>query len=94
MAWEGTRPPMLLHGHPGRSTSPTMQHMLVDWVGLEDEPARFAGGYCPAPPTVVGRPCRRGVYRSASSIVTVSVPVRSAVATAITGVLVRVPMNV
>ncbi|MGW5339238.1 hypothetical protein ACWEQD_12540 [Rhodococcus pyridinivorans] len=41
------QPPMLFHGHPGRITSPAMQHILVDWVGLEDEPASFAVGYCP-----------------------------------------------
>ncbi len=42
-----TGPPMLFHGHPGRITSPAVQHILVDWVGLEDEPASFAVGYCP-----------------------------------------------
>ena len=42
-----TQPPMLFHGHPGRIASPAIQHILVDWVGLEDEPASFAVGYCP-----------------------------------------------
>ncbi|ETT28373.1 hypothetical protein RR21198_1025 [Rhodococcus rhodochrous ATCC 21198] len=41
------QPPMLFHGHPGRITSPAIQHILVDWVGLEDEPASFAVGFCP-----------------------------------------------
>ena len=42
-----TGTPMLFHGHPGRTTNPAIQHILVDWVGLEDEPASFAVGYCP-----------------------------------------------
>ncbi|SUF08979.1 Uncharacterised protein [Rhodococcus gordoniae] len=47
-----TQPPMLFHGHPGRITSAAIQHILVDWVGLEDEPVSFAVGYCP--PTIDG----------------------------------------
>jgi hypothetical protein len=54
-------PALLFHGHPGRITDPTLQHILVDWVGLEDEPASFAVGFCPttvdggwASPTVPG----------------------------------------
>ena len=55
------RPALLFHGHPGRITDPTLQHVQVDWVGLEDEPASFAVGFCPttvdrglAGPTVPG----------------------------------------
>lgn len=33
-----SRPAVLFHGHPGRITDPTLQHIQVDWVGLEDEP--------------------------------------------------------
>jgi len=42
-----TGTPMLFHGQPGRTTNPAIQHILVDWVGLEDEPASFVVGYCP-----------------------------------------------
>lgn len=40
------QPPLLFHGHPGRITDPAVQHILVDWVGLENEPASFAVGFC------------------------------------------------
>ncbi|ELB92780.1 hypothetical protein Rwratislav_12358 [Rhodococcus wratislaviensis IFP 2016] len=43
----GTRPRVLYQGHPGRITDSTVQHILVDWVGLENEPASFAVGFCP-----------------------------------------------
>lgn len=46
-------PALLFQGHPGRITDATLQHILVDWVGLEDEPASFAVGFCPT--TVHGR---------------------------------------
>jgi len=57
-----TAPPALLfQGHPGRITDPSVQHIRVDWAGLEDEPASFAVGFCPttvdggrAGPTVPG----------------------------------------
>jgi hypothetical protein len=56
-----SQPALLFHGHPGRITDPTLQHVQVDWVGLEDEPASFAVGFCPttvdggwAGPTVPG----------------------------------------
>lgn len=41
----GTPPPMLFHGRPGRITSPAVPHILMDWVGLEDESASSAVGY-------------------------------------------------
>ncbi|WP_245687838.1 hypothetical protein [Rhodococcus phenolicus] len=47
-----TQPSTLFHGHPGRTTSPAVQHIFVDWVDLEDEPASLAVGYCP--PTIEG----------------------------------------
>lgn len=58
-----TRPPMLFHGHPGWITSPAIQHILVDWVGLEGEPASFAVGYCPTPWTVGGPALSCPVWR-------------------------------
>ncbi|ORM38110.1 hypothetical protein [Williamsia sp. 1135] len=44
---KAARPALLFHGHPGRITDATLQHIRVDWVGLEDEPASFAVGFCP-----------------------------------------------
>lgn len=35
----------LRRGHPGRIRDPTPQHIMVDWVGLEDEPMSFAFGF-------------------------------------------------
>ena len=35
----------LYPGHPGRVASADIRHVLVDWVGLEEEPASFIVGY-------------------------------------------------
>lgn len=42
-----SRGEILLPGHPGTITDPTYQHVLVDWCGLEDEPASFGVGSGP-----------------------------------------------
>jgi hypothetical protein len=36
---------ILFCGHPGRVWSTTLQHVQVNWVGLEDEPASYAVGF-------------------------------------------------
>lgn len=41
-----TRPQVLKTGHPGRITDSTIQHIKVDWAGLEHEPASYAAGFC------------------------------------------------
>ena len=46
---------ILLPGHPGTISDPTYQHVLVDWCGLEDEPASFGVG---------SSPDDQGVYRA------------------------------
>lgn len=35
----------LLHGHPGRVWFPDFQHVMVDWLDLEDSVESFAVGY-------------------------------------------------
>ncbi len=37
-------PSVLFYGHPGRITDPTPQHIIVDWVGIEDTPFSWANG--------------------------------------------------
>lgn len=46
-AVHGTQPPLdaLRAGHPGRIRDGTPQHIMVDWVGLEDQPISFASGF-------------------------------------------------
>lgn len=44
---QAAQPALLFHGHPGRITDAPLQHIRVDWVGLEDEPASYAVGFCP-----------------------------------------------
>lgn len=38
------RPSMLYHGHPGVITDPVQEHIIVDWVGIEDTPFSWANG--------------------------------------------------
>lgn len=42
-AW--SRPQVLKSGHPGRIYDPTIQHIRVEWVGLEHEPISYAVGF-------------------------------------------------
>lgn len=43
---EWTRPRVLKAGHPGRIFDPSIQHIRVEWVGLEHEPVSYAVGFC------------------------------------------------
>lgn len=38
------RPSRLYHGHPGVITDPLQEHIIVDWVGIEDTPFSWANG--------------------------------------------------
>ncbi len=40
-----TRAVALYPGHPGRVWRTQPQHVQVSWVGLEEEPASYAGGF-------------------------------------------------
>lgn len=40
---------VLKRGHPGVIHDAAPQHVRVEWVGLEDEPASFADGFCCGP---------------------------------------------
>ena len=41
---------VLYHGHPGRIWFTDRPHVMVNWVGLEDDPESFAVGYSPSGP--------------------------------------------
>lgn len=38
------RPAKLYNGHPGVITDPLQEHIIVDWVGIEDTPFSWANG--------------------------------------------------
>lgn len=40
---------VLRRGHPRKTYDATPQHVRVEWVSLEDEPASFADGFCFGP---------------------------------------------
>lgn len=48
------RPSTLYHGHPGRITDPMQEHIIADWVGIEDTPFSWANGFSV---TYRGGPC-------------------------------------
>lgn len=41
-----SRPRILTAGHPGKIYDPSVQHIRVEWVGLEHEPISYATGFC------------------------------------------------